>query len=323
VGSLLEVGTGFHPELTGRENLYLNGAILGMRRAEITHKFDEIVAFAEIEKFIDTPVKHYSSGMYMRLAFAVAAHLEPEILVVDEVLAVGDLAFQKKCLGKMGDVAKGGKTIIFVTHQLNQIRRLCQRSLWLDNGRLRSFGRTDVVLASYESDVPDNVTHEMSPDSKRKKAQFLRWDIVEPNSEHPNVLSSSGPVTIRVVASVRMPLQRCTHGVNLWDRDGRVLWGWRKNDLYLEEGIHEFIYNLESLPVRPGSYTLNTSLFDEDGVVDIWFGVPEVIVATDHRACADDFWGGVLNIGCDFEVRSAANSRHFLTNEHTTQNYSL
>jgi lipopolysaccharide transport system ATP-binding protein len=131
------VGTGFHPELTGRENIYLNGAILGMRKAEIDKKFDEIVAFAEIEKFLDTPVKHYSSGMYVRLAFAVAAHLEPEILLVDEVLAVGDAAFQKKCLGKMEDVAKEGRTVLFVSHNMGAITRLCERSLWLDEGRTR------------------------------------------------------------------------------------------------------------------------------------------------------------------------------------------
>src|SRR2546426_6799897 len=140
VGSLLEVGTGFHPELTGRENTFLSGAILGMSRREIERKFDEIVAFAELEKFIDTPVKHYSSGMFVRLAFAVAAHLEPEILLVDEVLAVGDIKFQKKCLGKMGDVARAGRTILLVSHQLNQIRRLCQRVLWIDGGEIRRDG---------------------------------------------------------------------------------------------------------------------------------------------------------------------------------------
>ncbi|HEX3036793.1 MAG TPA: ABC transporter ATP-binding protein [Thermodesulfobacteriota bacterium] len=134
VGSLLEVGTGFHQELTGRENIYLNGAILGMKRMEIDRKFDEIIDFAEVEKFIDTPVKHYSSGMYLRLAFAVAAHLEPEILVVDEVLAVGDVAFQKKCLGKMGDVAKEGRTILFVSHNMAAIRQLCQTGMLLDSG---------------------------------------------------------------------------------------------------------------------------------------------------------------------------------------------
>src|SRR5438128_11663836 len=140
VGSLLEVGTGFHPELSGRDNTYLSGAILGMSKREIERKFDEIVAFAEIEKFIDTQVKHYSSGMYVRLAFAVAAHLEPEILLVDEVLAVGDITFQKKCLGKMGDVARGGRTVVLVSHQVNQIRRLCHRVVWVDGGSIRKSG---------------------------------------------------------------------------------------------------------------------------------------------------------------------------------------
>ena len=136
VASLLEVGTGFHPELTGRENIYLNGAILGMTRAEIRRKFDEIVAFAEVEKFLDTPVKRYSSGMYVRLAFAVAAHLEPEILVVDEVLAVGDAEFQKKCLGKMGEVAGGGRTVLFVSHNMSAVETLCPRSMYLESGAL-------------------------------------------------------------------------------------------------------------------------------------------------------------------------------------------
>jgi lipopolysaccharide transport system ATP-binding protein len=136
VSSLLEVGTGFHPELTGRENIFLNGAILGMRKREIENKFDAIVDFTEIEKFIDTPVKRYSSGMYVRLAFAVAAHLEPEILLVDEVLAVGDIAFQKKCLGKMGEVAKGGRTVLFVSHNMGAVRNLCQSAIWLDNGQI-------------------------------------------------------------------------------------------------------------------------------------------------------------------------------------------
>jgi lipopolysaccharide transport system ATP-binding protein len=149
MGTLLEVGTGFHPELTGRENVFLSGAILGMSKREMDRKFDEMVAFAEVEKFIDTPLKHYSTGMQMRLAFAVAAHLEPEILLVDEVLAVGDAAFQKKCLGKMGEVARGGRTIVFVSHQMNQIRRLCERVLWIDAGQLRNDGPTAEVTASY------------------------------------------------------------------------------------------------------------------------------------------------------------------------------
>jgi lipopolysaccharide transport system ATP-binding protein len=149
VGSLLEVGTGFHPDLTGRENVFLNGAILGMRQVEIARKFDEIVAFAEVEQFIDTQVKRYSSGMYLRLAFSVAAHLEPEVLLVDEVLAVGDAAFQKKCLGKMGDVAAHGRTVVFVSHNLVAVQRLCQRTLWLRGGRLVDDGPTAEVVSRY------------------------------------------------------------------------------------------------------------------------------------------------------------------------------
>ena len=149
VGSLLEVGTGFHPELTGRENIYLNGAILGMKRAEIQRKFDEIVAFAEVEKFLDTPVKRYSSGMYVRLAFAVAAHLEPEILIVDEVLAVGDVAFQKKCLGKMSEVSEGGRTVLFVSHNMGAAESLCGTGLLLERGKLARAGLISQVISQY------------------------------------------------------------------------------------------------------------------------------------------------------------------------------
>jgi lipopolysaccharide transport system ATP-binding protein len=155
LASLLEIGTGFHPELSGRENIYLNGAILGMTRAEVSRKFDEIVAFAEVDKFIDTPVKHYSSGMYVRLAFAVAAHLETDVLLVDEVLAVGDAAFQRKSLGKMSDVAKGGRTVLFVSHNLGAVRNLCSRSLLLDGGTLKFDGATSDALAIYESGLSD------------------------------------------------------------------------------------------------------------------------------------------------------------------------
>jgi len=168
VGSLLEVGTGFHAELTGRENIFLNGAILGMRRAEIQAKFDEIVAFAEIEKFIDTPVKHYSSGMYLRLAFAVAAHLEPEILLVDEVLAVGDLMFQKKCLGKMEDVARTGRTVLFVSHNMGAMRSLCKTGLLLHEGRLMQAGDIGKCIETYFSQIgafradPEEGTEERS-----------------------------------------------------------------------------------------------------------------------------------------------------------------
>jgi lipopolysaccharide transport system ATP-binding protein len=166
VGSLLEVGTGFHPEMTGRENIFLNGSILGMKKTEIEEKFDEIVKFSEIEKFLDTPVKRYSSGMYVRLAFAVAAHLEPEILLVDEVLAVGDAQFQKKCLGKMGEVAKEGRTVLFVSHSMPMISSLCNRCVLLNNGKIQMEGVTGEVIASYlisDTGTPAFVDYRMSP----------------------------------------------------------------------------------------------------------------------------------------------------------------
>ena len=165
VGSLLEVGTGCHPELTGRENNFLNGAILGMKRAEIRRKFDEIVAFAEIEKFLDTPVKHYSSGMYMRLAFSVAAHLEPEILLVDEVLAVGDAEFQEKCLGKMSEVAHAGRTVLFVSHNMSAVQRLCTRGLLLDRGGI-----------CFDGPAPEAIRRYLQPSGKEaEKSSRLEW----------------------------------------------------------------------------------------------------------------------------------------------------
>jgi lipopolysaccharide transport system ATP-binding protein len=155
VGSLLEVGTGFHPDLTGRENIYLNGAILGMKREEINRKFDEIVAFAEVDRFLDTPVKRYSSGMYLRLAFAIAAHLEPEILLLDEVLTVGDALFQKKCLGKMKEVGREGRTVLFVSHNLASVQQLCERVLFIRAGVLHEDGKPETVIATYLKDMAE------------------------------------------------------------------------------------------------------------------------------------------------------------------------
>jgi homopolymeric O-antigen transport system ATP-binding protein len=164
LGSLLEVATGFHPELTGRENIYLNGAVLGMKRTEIARRFDEIVAFAEVDKFLDTPVKHYSSGMYVRLAFAVAAHLDTEVLLVDEVLAVGDAAFQKKCLGKMGAVVQDGRTVVFVSHNLTALKSLCQRAVWLQDGRRVAEGPVQEVVSSYLLQHSTDVRERVWPD---------------------------------------------------------------------------------------------------------------------------------------------------------------
>jgi lipopolysaccharide transport system ATP-binding protein len=237
VASLLEVGTGFHPELTGRENIFLNGAILGMSHAEIRRKFDEIVAFAEVEKFLDTPVKHYSSGMYVRLAFAVAAHLEPDILIVDEVLAVGDAAFQKKCLGKMGEVARGqGRTVLFVSHNMNAVQALCGRALWLNRGRIEQCGPVADVVTRYTeagiSGVPAKTWSESdAPGDDRVRLLGVR-------------ILQSGEVTMRV--DINQPAQiefdfiarkECRNlitGFNFYDASGVCLFAhcdWRPNRL--------------------------------------------------------------------------------------------
>lgn len=198
VASLLEVGTGFHPELTGRENIFLNGAILGMTKAEIKRKFDEIVAFSGVEKFLDTPVKRYSSGMYVRLAFAVAAHLEPEILIVDEVLAVGDAEFQKKCLGKMRDVATGGRTVLFVSHNIAAVESLCSRAILLGNGRLGCIGSTAAVIRHYKSTLASQANVALADRSDRKGAGHIRVTDIETLDEegHRIPYLTSGQTTI-------------------------------------------------------------------------------------------------------------------------------
>jgi lipopolysaccharide transport system ATP-binding protein len=179
VGSLLEVGTGFHPELTGRENIYLNGAILGMKRREIDQKFDEMVSFAEVKKFIDTPVKHYSSGMYVRLAFAVAAHMEPEVLLVDEVLAVGDAAFQKKCLGKMGDVAQEGRTVLFVSHNMGLMQSLCTRGILLQDGVVSADTTIDAAVEAYLTTLEQPPSQNLGERTDRKGSGRVRLTNVE------------------------------------------------------------------------------------------------------------------------------------------------
>lgn len=179
VGSLLEVGTGFHPELTGRENIYLNGAILGMNSAEVVRKFDDIVSFSEIGAFLDTPVKRYSSGMYTRLAFAVAAHFEPEILIIDEVLAVGDAAFQKKCLGKMGDVARAGRTVLFVSHNLGAVNRLCHRCVYLRHGRVEMVGPSPLVIRRYLEDSAQDLGARQITGQDSRDVRFLGVGITD------------------------------------------------------------------------------------------------------------------------------------------------
>ena len=227
VGSLLEVGTGFHPELTGRENIYLNGAILGMRRTEISRRFDEIVAFAETAEFLDTPVKRYSSGMYTRLAFAVAAHLEPEILLVDEVLAVGDAGFQKKCLGKMGDVTRAGRTVLFVSHNLVAVQTLCDQAVWLDHGRMKSCGNSHDVtaqyLASFQSQVSERrwASPEEAPGNDH--VRLRRAAVLSGSGEAVEQITVQTPITLKFEYWNREPNARHSLSMSVSDGHGALV----------------------------------------------------------------------------------------------------
>jgi ABC-type polysaccharide/polyol phosphate transport system ATPase subunit len=303
VGSLLEVGTGFHPELTGRENVYLSGAILGMKRQEIARKFDEIVSFAEVERFLDTPLKHYSTGMQMRLAFAIAAHLEPEILLVDEVLAVGDLQFQKKCLGKMGDVAKTGRTIVFVSHQMNQIRRLCQRVMWFEGGRLHKAGATGIILGEYEAALGGGATNlAVRLNGNRTKARFVRWEIQMPTTEIPHLLTTLGAVAIQFTIEVLDSIKFGNHGIALFNSDRQLMWAWGIEPVQLEPGFHQFRYAFPSLPLRPGPYSWQVSLWENGEVVDLWDCVPDMVIATEVHQHPRDEWNGILNVPCELHI---------------------
>ena len=248
IGSLLEVGTGFHNELSGRENIYLNGAILGMKRREIDAKFDEIVAFSELEEFLDTPVKHYSSGMYMRLAFSIAAHLEPEILIVDEVLAVGDINFQRKCLNAMRDVSQAGRTVLFVSHNMSAVSRLCNRAIWLKNGELKLDGETAQVVNAYRYEQSQTGSEKvwtdpaMAPSDEVTRLQRLRV--------HDESGKTSSSLDIRRRVGVEM-----TYEVT---KDGFVLIP--NIHFYNEEGVclfisHDWFSGWRYRPKDVGTYT--------------------------------------------------------------------
>lgn len=272
VGSLLEIGTGFHQDLTGRENIFLNGAVLGMRRWEVERKFDEIIAFADVEKFLDTPVKFYSSGMYARLAFAVAAHLEPEILIIDEVLAVGDAAFQAKCLGKMGKVAEGGRTVLFVSHSAAMVEKLCRTGLYLEKGKVKAFGEMSDVMAQYKADY--DLLLEMGgrdrkiSEVKDGEARFIDWKLL--NSDKPHTifsgadggfefsfvnLSFATPINIRFIIS---------------DLEERVILA-SENTAEIKEGENK-IQMFCNLPLKPDKYKISAEAYlDEDmTLVDRW-----------------------------------------------------
>jgi ABC-type polysaccharide/polyol phosphate transport system ATPase subunit len=268
VASLLEVGTGFHPELTGRENIYLNGAILGMPRAEIKKKFDEIVAFAEVEKFLDTPVKRYSSGMYMRLAFAVAAHLDPEILIVDEVLAVGDAQFQKKCLGKMGEVTKGGVTVIFVSHNLPAIATLTSEAIYLAGGKLQFKGPTTEAIKKYISDGEDTSLVYLNRQASSASSPMI--SSVRVNTTLPgNVQVCNSSFSVEVDISTPEPISRACMTVQIYDAEQGNFVHLHRYDVNLDierpVGTYRFTCLVPKFRLYMGNYRLRVYFNEQPG----------------------------------------------------------
>ena len=316
VGSLLEVGTGFHPELTGRENIFLNGAILGMKRREIARKFDEIVDFADVARFLDTAVKHYSDGMYLRLAFAVAAHLEPEILVVDEVLAVGDARFQKRCLGKMRDIAEGeGRTVVFVSHNMSIIQRLCGQSLLLERGRVVDLGPTASIIARYLQDRPDTARPEQWIDTSaapRRGSGEARFRAARYSSGNPHAgLQPYPDGPVEFVFEIESDAARLvsSFGVVFSDRNGTKLVNADilrlGRELRLERGTNQVRLSLQQLHLNPGVYDLTLWLGDTVGAgfdhVEPAFHIEVVALEESGFGATPAAEYGSVTCRCDFE----------------------
>lgn len=280
VGSLLEVGTGFHPELTGRENIFLNGAILGMSKSEIKIKFDEIVAFAEVEKFLDTPVKRYSSGMYVRLAFAVAAHLETDILLVDEVLAVGDIEFQRKCLGKIQDIGeKEGRTVLFVSHQLFAIRTLCQKAVWLDSGHIVKIGPTFEVVRSYEKKVlqsPEkysSIVKRSSTDVKNKTFYIGQIEMLDTTDENTNIFSYKNSFVILIDFLGECESNNFAVEFRIYKDSGEYACTGVSNllhDISFQKGTKRVRIDIGPLILTNGKYNISFRLLAGMRILDIW-----------------------------------------------------
>jgi lipopolysaccharide transport system ATP-binding protein len=290
IGSLLEVGTGFHPELTGRENVFLNGAILGMRRAEIKAKFDEIVAFAEVEKFLEMPVKRYSSGMYVRLAFAVAAHLEPEILVIDEVLAVGDAQFQKKCLGKMEQVSRShGRTIFFVSHNMGAVSQLCRRGILLEGGRVALDADVESVVARYLSGSSASgvklLVEDVAERRRHRKIFFHNIALLNHLGQSAQDLDVRFPFSVQMEYEVTKPLRRAEISVKVLTADGRAVMTSLRSEQSPEslehekQGIYRVAVKFPGMFLMPGAYVISVSAFEPNGeIFDSYDGVLNFVV---------------------------------------------
>jgi lipopolysaccharide transport system ATP-binding protein len=323
VASLLEVGTGFHQELTGRENIYLNGAILGMSRCEIQRKFDEIVAFSEVEKFLDTPVKRYSSGMYVRLAFAVAAHLEPEILIVDEVLAVGDAQFQRKCLGKMGQAARGGRTVLFVSHSMSAVRTLCDTAILLQSGRVKAFGAVGPIAEQYLADANTTPHRQASQGLSLGPAlKLLSFEFAPHHIETGSPLSWS----LELAATERVRLRELAVLINSLNNMRVALLDLRALGFPVELAPdHKWRIEGEitSIPLVEGQYTvgltINTSEFFEN-ILDVAHFTVVARPTDSGYAPYDPIYRGTVELTCVMTSRTLAHSApqrtpHRLTDE--------
>ena len=309
VGSLLEVGTGFHPELTGRENIYLNGAVLGMTKAEIKRRFDEIVEFAEVEGFLDTPVKRYSSGMYMRLAFSVAAHLEPEILLVDEVLAVGDAAFQQKCIGKMGDVAKEGRTVLFVSHNMACIQRLCHSAILLDKGQVKAFRKVPDVIQTYLKEVVSPVSSWEPSSAPTKNAYFKKIYLANEKEERLDHVTTASSLSVIMEYIVQRKCRSLQISVDLLDSNGDLIFASNPQDRALEPpdevGQYRAVVCLPPQILLPKIYGIRTNLWTPwEGILDtvdsIRFSVNET--ASLSNATPEGKPGQIL-VPCDWLIK--------------------
>lgn len=307
VASLLEVGTGFHPELTGRENIFLNGAILGMSKEEIKRKFDEIVDFAEVEKFLDTPVKRYSSGMYVRLAFAVAAHLEPEILIVDEVLAVGDAAFQKKCLNKMGEVSGQGRTVIFVSHNMGAINALCSHAVYLEKGRLKQIGVAELILTTYTSELFRNEDGELSHLRLPGQGRKIRFTDIRLVSDALENLLFGEPIHYLLSVHSDSFMNELSIGSSIFNSEGNCVGNLITKDIFSIKANQELTLRLTvpNFGLAPGSYYAGFSIGKGDlgstnrSDFDIVIGVPSFQVIPmskngDNIANWQPSWGNIV-----------------------------
>ncbi|NEO48876.1 ABC transporter ATP-binding protein [Moorena sp. SIO3I6] len=315
VASLLEVGTGFHPELTGRENIYLNGSILGMSKVEIKRKFDEIVAFAEVEKFLDTPVKRYSSGMYVRLAFAVAAHLEPDILMVDEVLAVGDAQFQKKCLGKMEDVGKEGRTVLFVSHNISAIKTLCHTGIYLDKGNIGYLGDVSTSVTKY---LTSGETQELPYISLRENAnlpiQLLFVSVVNEQDDLATQHPYNEPFSLKIQVLVRSRISKIYLASHIHDSDLETLIFTRDFELdenflmHREPGVYTYSIKVPAPLLVPGKYRISVHVA-RSSPAEIITGVDcvcpfEIIDNGSTRAKTGFPWRGKIYTPLKWEVIS-------------------